>query len=96
VVYVVNSSLLPRNKELSFNVGLGRDIYPVESPDAITPIGGSEQLLRYAENQFGAAIGYRKGYGLVVMGFPFETIIDPALRTELMRGVLRYLRILNN
>jgi hypothetical protein len=39
-------------------------------------------------------VGYRKSYGLVVMGFPFETIIDPALRTELMQGVLRYLKIL--
>jgi hypothetical protein len=82
--------------ELSFNVNLRRDIYAVESPDAIIPIGGSEQLMRYAENQFGAAVGYRKSYGLVIMGFPFETIIDPALRTELMHGVLRYLKILND
>ena len=96
VVYSSNSSLLPRNKEFSFNVDLRRDIYAVESPDAITPSEGSEQLLRYAENQFGAAVGYRKSYGLVVMGFPFETIIDPALRIELMRGVLRYLKIPNN
>ena len=93
-VFSANSSMLPRNKELSFNVDLRRDIYTVESPDAIIPIEGSEQLLRYAENQFGAAVGYRKSYGLVVMGFPFETIIDPALRTELMRGVLRYLKVL--
>jgi len=96
VVYSVNSSLLPRNKKLSFNVDLRRDIYTVESPDAITPIGGSEQLMRYGENQFGAAVGYHKSYGLVVMGFPFETILDPALRAELMRGVLRYLKILDN
>ena len=96
VVFSANSSLLPRNKELAFNVDLRRDIYAVESPDAIIPIGGGEQLLRYAENQFGAAVGYRKNYGLVVMGFPFETILDPALRTELMHGVLRYLKILNN
>ena len=95
-VYSANASLLPRNMELSFNVNLRRDIYAVESPDAIIPIGGSEQLMRYAENQFGAAVGYRKSYGLVIMGFPFETIIDPALRTELMHGVLRYLKILND
>jgi hypothetical protein len=96
VVYSANSSLLPRNREVSFNVALRRDIYTVESPDAIIPIEGGEQLLRYSENQFGAAVGYRKSYGIVVMGFPFEAIIDPALRTELMHGVLRYLKILNN
>jgi hypothetical protein len=96
VAYSVSSSLLPRNKELSFNVSLRRDIYAVESPDAIIPSEGSEQILRYAENQFGAAVGYRKGYGVVVMGFPFESIIDPAVRTELMQGVLRYLKVPNN
>lgn len=96
VVYSLSSSLLPRNKQLAFNVELRPDIYTVESPDAIIPIGGSEQLMRYAENQFGAAVGYHKSYGLVVMGFPFETILDSALRTELMRGVLRYLKILDN
>jgi hypothetical protein len=95
-VYSSNASLLPRNEELTFNVDLRRDIYAVESPDAIIPIGGSEQLMRYAENQFGAAVGYRKNYGVVVLGFPFETIIDPAIRTELMHGVLRYLKILND
>ena len=95
VAYSVNPSLLPRNKEVAFNVDLRRDIYAVESPDAIIPIEGSEQLLRYSENQFGAAVGYRGSYGLVIMGFPFETILDPDLRTELMRGILRYLKILN-
>ena len=95
-IYSVSAPLLPRNKELSFNVELSRDMYMVESPDALVPMTGGEQLLRYSENQFGAAVGYRKSYGLVVMGFPFETILDPALRTELMKGVLRYLKILND
>jgi hypothetical protein len=95
-VYSANGSLLPKNMQLSFNVGFRRDIYTVESPDAIIPMEGGEQLLRYSENQFGAAVGYRKNYSLVVMGFPFETILDPYLRTELMRGVLRYLKVVGN
>jgi len=55
------------------------------------PRMGSEQILRYDENGFGAGIGYRKSYGLVVMGFPFETVVDSGVRRTLMRGVLRYL-----
>lgn len=95
-VYSTNSSIFPKGKELSFNVELNRDIYVVEAPDAIVPSAGSEQILRYAENQFGAAIAYRKDYGLVVMGFPFETILDANVRTELMRGMLKYLGVLPN
>lgn len=93
-VYSTNASFLPKGREFSFNAELNRDFYVVESPDAITPHGGSEQILRYSENQFGAAIAYRKDYGLVVMGFPFETILDADVRTELMRGALKYLKIL--
>ena len=90
-VYSTNASLLPKGEELVFNTELNRNMYCVEAPDAIVPSEGGQQLLRYAENQFGAAVGYKKKYGLVIMGFPFETIIDPGVRTELMRGVLKYL-----
>jgi hypothetical protein len=92
-VYSANATLLPKGIGFSFNTELNRTMYCVEAPDAIVPNDGGQQLLRYSENQFGAAVGYRKKYGLVVMGFPFETITDSTLRTELMRGVLTYLGI---
>jgi hypothetical protein len=94
-VYSTKSTLFPRDREVLFNVQLRHDMYTVESPDAVTPMGGSEQLLRYAENHFGAAVGYRRAYGLVAMGFPFESVIDPVTRTELMKGVLRYLGVVS-
>jgi hypothetical protein len=27
------------------------------------------------------------------MGFPFETILDESVRADLMRGILRYLKV---
>lgn len=89
----VNQSVFSRDNILSFNVELNRDVYAVEAPDAIVPRNGSQQLFRYMENQFGAAIGYRKSYGVVVLGFPFETILGFEPRSTLMRGVLRYLGV---
>ena len=89
----VNQHVFPKDRILSFNVELNRDIYAVEAPDAIVPRNGAQQILRYVENQFGAAIGYKKSYGVVVLGFPFETILGHAGRTELMKGVLRYLGV---
>lgn len=51
-----------------------------------------QTLMRYEENQFGAAVGYRTEKSAVVtFGFPFETIIDPAEREKVLRGVLLYL-----
>jgi hypothetical protein len=92
----VNQVISPKDNILSFNVELSRDIYAVEAPDAIVPREGSQQVLRYAENQFGAAIGYKKSYGLVVLGFPFETILGAEARVELLRGVLKYLGVMAN
>lgn len=90
VLYSANPSFFPRDTSFSFNVELKRDIYVIESPDAIAPRGGGQQLLRYEENKAGAAIGFRKEYGVVAMGVPFETILDAGARTKLMRGVLKY------
>lgn len=93
-VYSVNQSIYPKDKILSFNVELNRDIYAVESPDALVPREGGQQIFRYSENQFGAAIGYKRSYGVVVMGFPFETIHTAEARTDLMKGILNYLGIM--
>lgn len=94
-IYSVNQSIYPKDKDLSFNVELGRDIYAVESPDALVPREGGQQLFRYSENQFGAAIGYKRSYGVVVMGFPFETILGGEARTDLMKGILEYLGVMS-
>jgi len=67
------------------------DIYKVEAPDGIEPIGsGAKTIMRYAENNISAGIGYRGKYKLVIFGFPFETIPDEKMRHRVMKGVLLY------
>jgi hypothetical protein len=79
------------NETFGFNVSGGKHSYNVVAPDAIAPTGGSEQLLRYVENNFPAATGYRGIYGVVAFGFPFETIHGEETRAHVMGAVLRYL-----
>ncbi|MGA3244671.1 MAG: xanthan lyase [Bacteroidota bacterium] len=95
-VYSTAVSIFPNDERFAFNTDLNRGVYIVESPDAIVPSEGSRQLLRYDGNQFGAAIGYKKSYGVVAMGFPFETIISASVRSRLMSGVLIYLGLLSH
>ena len=92
-VYSTNASLFSSDKPFTFCTELNRTVYSVESPDAIIPVEGAQQLLRYSGDQFGAATGYRKSYGVVAMGFPFETILDADTRTALMRGILHFLGV---
>ncbi len=91
-VFSVQDSFLARNDIFRFNTGYDPNIYTVEAPDAINPANGAEMLLRYRENRYGAGIGYRGSYGLVLLGFPFETVLKEADRVKLMKAVLNYLK----
>lgn len=75
-----------------FDTQLNTSVYPVESPDAIEPVGaGSYTLLRYADSQFSAAVGYKgSDYASVVMGFPLETLRTPEQRAQWMEACLRF------
>ena len=78
---------------MNFNTQPHPTIYRVDAPDAIKPIGDqSKTWLRYAENEFSAGVRYEGDYRVVVLGFPFETVMDELDRKELMREVLRFLR----
>jgi hypothetical protein len=79
---------LPDN--FNFNTELNDKIYSVEAPDALNPVKDSETLIRYSENSFSAGVGYKNDYGVVVFGFPFETILDSNTRAEIMKEILRY------
>ena len=73
-----------------FHTDLGRDYYTVESPDAFVPCGDAEAVMRYAENQRVAAVGAREGGGVLVMGFPIESLTDESQRDRLFRDALRF------
>jgi hypothetical protein len=81
---------VPEN--LAFNTDYNPDIYTVEAPDAIEPADtNTVVLMRYGHNTKSAAIGYRDGHSaVVVMGFPFESIIDRRHREELFGSIMNY------
>ena len=93
-VMPVDSSFFPAGKAFTFNTENHPTVYGVEAPDALVPVGGGRQIFRYAENHFGAGAAFKKGYSVVALGFPFETILDPDMRRELMRSVLRFADLL--
>jgi carbamoylphosphate synthase large subunit len=75
-----------------FNTDFSPDIYTVEGADALEPADSSAiTLLRYAENNMSAGVAYRGEYGVVAIGFPFETISRAEDRDLLMSKLLNYL-----
>ncbi len=90
-VYSVDSAFWPKFTPFVFNTALRPDIYAAEAPDAIDPVNGSRTILRYSENQYSAAVAYKRQYAVVALGFPFETLVDRDSRDQIMRASLRYL-----
>ncbi|MFC2124094.1 hypothetical protein ACFLU5_04715 [Bacteroidota bacterium] len=77
--------------EWEFNTDYHHDIYRVESPDALEPSGdGAITALRYSENNASAGVVYKGNYKSVILGFPFETIIDKQPRFDLMRQIINF------
>lgn len=77
---------------LTFNTAYNRHIYRVDAPDAIGPSReGSLTLMRYAETEFSAAVGYQGIHRVVTFGFPFETILGEQQRLSVLRAVLDFL-----
>jgi hypothetical protein len=88
-----DTSFFTPDSTLTFNTILNDSIYAVQAPDAIVNNDQSHVLLRYSENQFPAAVGYKKDYGVVVMGFPFETILNQKYRDSLIEHVIKFLNL---
>ena len=81
----------PKGSLFRFNTLPDERIYAVEAPDAIDPVNGSRTILRYAENQFSAAIAWKKEHAVAALAFPFEAVIDDSERDQLMSALLRFL-----
>ncbi len=74
---------------LAFDDGAA-GIYPVEYPDVLEPAGG-EQVLVY-DNGAGAAVAWQRDPGRsLLLGFPLETIVEPAARSRLADLALAFL-----
>ena len=76
---------------LRFNTHYSRFYYKVEAPGGINPAGGSESLLYYKNNEFSAGTGYKGRFSTVILGFPFESVIEKQDRNSLMQSVINYL-----
>ncbi|HSV77337.1 MAG TPA: hypothetical protein VLH37_09940 [Bacteroidales bacterium] len=79
---------------VKINTGFHPDFYTVEAPDGIEPASGnSSTLFRYDVNQISAGVVFRGGrHKAVSLGFPFESIIDPTEREELMKSILKFFK----
>lgn len=72
---------------------LGPKTYIVESPDAIEPAcDNAYTVMRYPENNFSAAVAYRGDYKTLVMGVPFESILDATNREKLMAEIIQFFK----
>ncbi|MGM9812060.1 MAG: xanthan lyase [Muribaculaceae bacterium] len=76
-----------------FSTTLNEAKYCAESPDGILPSSKKGvTAMKYADNNMGAAVATNFGnYKSVVVGFPFECIVDEAVRHKIMASVLNYL-----
>ncbi len=78
---------------VAFDDGTG-NFYDTEFPDVISPLGGATTAMNYVGGAGGgAAIQYQGSGGegsVVMLGFPFETIVDENDRTQVMAAVLNF------
>ncbi len=88
--YSVDEPFLSKYFSLRFNQKISSKVYDVWAPDAVKNFGGSKVILRYNENQYPAGIAYKKKYGVVAIGFPFETLTTITARDELMKAILDF------
>lgn len=91
-VFFNSDSLFASDSLIQFNQNYSPQIYKVEAPDALNPVSDSNTILRYRDNHFSAAVAYEGDYKTVIMGFPFESIIEQKQRDYLMKMVLEFLR----
>jgi hypothetical protein len=86
------SQVWRKKADFSFNTEPSEDIYPVESPEIVIPVGKkSYTILQYKHSQQSAAVAYNGTYRCITMGFPMETIKDAKQRAQLMESTLKFL-----
>jgi hypothetical protein len=75
---------------------LSSQTYNVDTPDRINPLGGATAALSYSTGTGAAGIQYTdvgNGSQLVMLAFPFETIMTAANRNAVMERVVQYFQL---
>jgi hypothetical protein len=90
--YSMDPDFAEMSEQFRFNTGTDPVLYTVEGADALEPVDSTAiTLLRYSENNMSAGVAFRGRYGVVAMGFPFETIVDRDIRDSIMKKTINYL-----
>jgi len=90
--YSMDPEFAPMDQQFRFNTGIDPVLYTVEGADALEPVDSTAvTLMRYSENNMSAGVAFRGAYGIVALGFPFETIVDQEMRDIVMKRALNYL-----
>ncbi|MCD4710171.1 MAG: fibronectin type III domain-containing protein, partial [Bacteroidales bacterium] len=90
--YSMDPEFAGRSDQFRFNTVTDPILYTVEGADALEPVDSTAiTLLRYSENNMSAGVAYRGEYGVVALGFPFETIVNQVMRDIIMKKTLNYL-----
>jgi len=90
--YSMDPEFAPVTEQFRFNTRVDPVLYTVEGADALEPFDSTAvTLLRYAENNMSAGVAYRGKYGVISMGFPFETLTGQEQRDRIMKQVVHYL-----
>ncbi len=93
--FSVDSFFMDPFQNFEFNTTHNPKIYTVDSPDAIDPAEGARTIFRYSENRFSAGTAYKGEYGVVVFGFPFETILGDQDRDQIMKSIISFFKTNN-
>lgn len=85
---------IQRHGSLDFATEMNPDIYCVESPDGIAPAGVcGKTIYRYADSGVSAGVAHKgEGYRCVSLGFPIETLNDPAQIENIIITIFEYFR----
>jgi len=90
--YSTDSEFTSRDQIFRFNTGTDPVLYTVEGADALEPIDSTAiTLMRYSENNMSAGVAYRGDYGVLTLGFPFETVLEQDMRDIIMMQTINYL-----
>lgn len=92
IFYSMDPEFADLSDQFQFNTKVDHELYTVEGADALEPVDSTAiTLFRYSENNMSAGVAYRGDYGVVSMGFPFETITDQEMRDRIMKQTINYL-----
>jgi N-acetylmuramoyl-L-alanine amidase len=95
ILRVTDVALLPAaaasaGVPFAYETGNNGRVYPVVLAQGLTPGEGAEVVQRYGSGD-AAVVRWAGPHRVVSMGIPFETILDPAARTEIMKDALAFL-----